>query len=185
MASRSPGERNPMNVRRMKMARRESPVSRRGWAMIAAIVLLALAAELSLISTNWIRLSEGDLVQEMRHSQAVWLRRAAASRAAAQWGRQADYRGETWQPEAALFQGQAAQVQIVVAVPSATTDPGNRQLSITADFPRELPLRHRSFVTLSFNANQSSAPSLPGSSRPATPASNPSPSPASSKSSSP
>jgi type II secretory pathway component PulK len=110
---------------------RDTP-SRRGSALVAAIVALSVAA---VVLFNVLKATLDQHRQMRTHRQAVqtdWLATAGIDRAIAQLQKSADYRGETWRISAEELSDTAA-AEVSIRVENAG-ESNQRKISVQADY---------------------------------------------------
>lgn len=125
------------------------PPARRGKVLFLAIGTLFIVGALTmeLVQTS-VRNANTQQFQ-LRHDQAEWLAEAGCNRAALQLKAKPAYTGETWEVAATELDGTPGRVEIKIAPESAGR---GRQVTVTADFPRDLPARQRVVKTFSLAA---------------------------------
>ena len=112
-------------------------------AVAALFIVGAFSAELVCTTA---RCSDAER-EGLCRMQAAWLAEAGGQRAASRLQGQAPYPGETCEIPASELGGTAGRVEIRVVTDSAA--PRKRQITVTADFPRDLPHRNRVVKTMS------------------------------------
>jgi hypothetical protein len=113
-------------------------------AIVTAIVTLFLIAGLSMALVRITLTAREEVQDATRRAQADWLAEAGLNRAAARLQRQPAYTGETWDVARADLADVPGRVEIrIVPDPTAPLDSQRKQATVTADYPRELPRRHR------------------------------------------
>lgn len=122
---------------------------RRGTTIILAVVALFIVGVFSAELVRTIaRCSDAESERFLRQ-QAAWLAEAGGHRAASRLQGKDAYPGEVWEIPASELGGNAGRVEIRVVSDPAV--PGKRQVTVTADFPRDLPHRNRVVKTLSIS----------------------------------
>jgi Tfp pilus assembly protein PilV len=117
--------------------------SRRGLALIIALVILALLGVLGGIMVRGTLSQRVETSAGQRAAQASWLAESAAARARARLLADPSYRGETWEVPAEDLGGRLAG-SVVIEVTPDDPDPARRRVRIQADYPAvEGPSRAR------------------------------------------
>jgi Tfp pilus assembly protein PilX len=121
--------------------------SSRGLTVVVVLVCLIL---ITLVSGAVLKigLAQRELARaQERRLQAEWLAESGAQRALARLAVDSTYKGETWSVSAddlgqSEKSGESAG-NVAIAVDSVAADSGRRRVRITADYPRDPPLRAR------------------------------------------
>jgi type II secretory pathway component PulK len=118
------------------------PRDRRGAVLAAVLVLAVLAAMLLAVWLKAAVAQHRQLRLRAYDLQAAWLVEAGLERAAARLAADPAYEGESWTVAAEQLQTRhAGQVEIRVA--SVADQPALRQVSVSADYPRDATRRAR------------------------------------------
>ena len=122
---------------------------RRSRGLTVVVVLVCLII-ITLVSGTVLKigLAQRELARaQERRLQAEWLAESAAQRALAHLAVDSKYTGETWTVSTdELGQSEKSAESagnVAIAVDSVAADSGRRRVRITADYPRDPPLRAR------------------------------------------
>ena len=120
------------------MRKQKHSSDRRGAALIAAIVTLAIVASLALTMIRSTLIARANRQTAADRLQAAWLAEAGVERAAARAADDEEYSGETWEVPPEALGGRAAKVEIEITKKEET-----RIIRATATFPKEGTKRAR------------------------------------------
>lgn len=116
------------------LRRNHRNASRRGIALVTAMVCLALVVVLMSLIVRVALMRHSVARDESRQLQAAWLADSALQRAAARLADDREYAGEMWKIGAEAFDGRHAGVVLIEVTPS-DDDARRRIVRVRADFP--------------------------------------------------
>ncbi|HBO44107.1 MAG TPA: hypothetical protein DD670_09285 [Planctomycetaceae bacterium] len=108
--------------------------SRRGIALVTAMVCLAMVVVLMSLIVQVAMMRHTVARDELRQLQAAWLADSALQRAAARLAADREYAGEMWKIGAEAFDGRHAGV-VLIEVTASDEDARRRIVRVRADFP--------------------------------------------------
>ncbi len=106
----------------------------RGFALILAMVVLAVASLLGGLMLQGLARHRQTLLLAERQAQAEWLVAAGQQRGRARLLEHDDYKGETWEIPTAELGGRGA-ARVMIAVTAEEGSPSRRRVAVRALFP--------------------------------------------------
>ena len=116
--------------------------ARRGVALMAAMIAVLLASVIGAGLLKTAMAQRRMAIREQARQQSLWLAESAIDRAASKLALEAGYTGETWNLPATDFGGHG-KGRVVITVAEVQSAANLRKVTVTAEFPLEMPLRSR------------------------------------------